>query len=283
MSSPILAGHRQSRPSSRPRQSPPSSFCEWQSRAESPTRVLRQVPSPSPPGSSRPPRQSRPKLFWSPSRFVPRQSLCMESPLESSNKPRQARPVSVRVTRQALQGRPPAVIRRPCQSRPLSVPESGQECRSSSRPPRSFRPPVVHRCCQTRPPSSWMSRPRQTTVVRRARPCRPPSPPESPAKFLLKVCQSSPVTARVAQIRASSPQESRQAVFASAVPLEFRESADARRPSASHTTPKTNLVVHRKFPPGHGTVTHPVINCEQARYRSFIKPLPQSLEESLCA
>ena len=87
-----------------------------------------------------------------------------------------------------------AVIRRPCQSRPLSVPESGQECRSSSRPPRSSCPAVVHRCRQTRPPSSLpelprMSRPRQTTVVRRARPRRPPSPPESPAKFLLKVCQ----------------------------------------------------------------------------------------------
>ena len=48
----------------------------------------------------------------------------------------------------------PAVIRHPCQSRPLSVPESGQEGRSSSRPPRSFRPAVVQRCRQTRPPSS---------------------------------------------------------------------------------------------------------------------------------
>ena len=151
---------------------------------------------------------------------------------------------------------------------------------------------VVHRPQQiARQALSRMSRPRQTTVVRRARPCRPPSPPESPAKFLLKVCQSRPVTARVAQIRAPSPQESRQAVFASAVPLEFRESADARRPSASHTTPKTNLVVHRKFPPGHGTVTHPVINFEQARCRSFIKPLPSKprgisrtyLSISLCA
>ena len=162
-------------------------------------RVVRSRPPESSAKSRRRARQSRPKLFWSPSRFVPRQSLCMASPLESSNKPRQARPVSVRVTRQALQGRPAlsessAVIRRPCQSRPLSVPESGQECRSSSRPPRSSRPAVVHRCRQTRPPSSFpelprMSRPRQTTVVRRARPRRPPSPPESPAKFLLKVCQ----------------------------------------------------------------------------------------------
>ena len=127
-SSDVLAGHRQSRPSSRPRQSPPSSFCEWQSRAESPTRVLRQVPSPSPPGSSRRPRQSRPEALLESQQIRPRQSLCMESPLESSNKPRQARPVSVRVTRQALQGRPPSqsrppssavhakVVRCPCQS-----------------------------------------------------------------------------------------------------------------------------------------------------------------------
>ena len=111
----------------RPRRPPPESSVE-SSAPESPTRVLRQVPSPSPPGSSRRPRQSRPKLFWSSSRFVPRQSLCMESPLESSNKPRQARPVSVRVTRQALQGRLPSqsrppssavhakVVRCPCQS-----------------------------------------------------------------------------------------------------------------------------------------------------------------------
>ena len=93
------------------------------------------------------------------------------SPLESSNKPRQARPVSVRVTLQAL-SESSAVIRRPCRSRPLSVPESRQECRSSSRPPRSFRPAVVHRCRQTRPPSSFPSSSNHS---------RPPCPPVSSA------------------------------------------------------------------------------------------------------
>ena len=153
-SSDVLARPPRPPPESSVESSAPESaklFCEWQSRAESPTRVLRQVPSPSPPGSSRRPRQSRPKLFWSPSRFVPRQSLCMESPLESFNKPRQ---VFVRNTRQALQARPlsesSAVIRRPCHSRLLSVPESGQECRSSSRP-RSFARYLCTEC----PPSSF--------------------------------------------------------------------------------------------------------------------------------
>ena len=197
----------------------------------------------------------------------------MESPLESSNKPRQS---------SGLRQSPPtsspgspalsessAVIRRRARARPrVPIVQSAAKVFSpGSRPPSKLLARVGHRPHPSaRQALSRMSGPRQTTVVRRARPCRPPSPPESPAKFLLKVCQSRPVTARVAQIRAPSPQESRQAVFASAVPLEFRESADARRPSASHTTPKTNLVVHRKFPPGHVTVTHPVINCEQARF-----------------
>ena len=153
-SSDVLARPRRPPPESSVESSAPESakqFASGRVVRSRPPRVLRQVPSPSPPGSSRRPRQSRPKLFWSSSRFVPRQSLCMESPLESSNKPRQVRPISVRVTRQALQGRPPS------QSRPPSsavhakvvrspVPESGQECRSSSRPPRSFRPAVVQRC-----------------------------------------------------------------------------------------------------------------------------------------
>ena len=111
-SSDVLARPRRPPPESSVESSAPESAKLFLRVAEScgdaHHRVLRQVPSPSPPGSSRRPRQSRPKLFWSPNRFVPRQSLCMESPLESSNKPRQARPVSVRVTRQALQGRPPS-------------------------------------------------------------------------------------------------------------------------------------------------------------------------------
>ena len=150
-SSDVLARPRRPPPESSIESSAPESaklFCEWQSRAESPTRVLRQVPSPSPPGSSRRPRQSRPKLFWSPSRFVPRQSLCMESPLESFNKPRQARPVFVRVTRQALQARPPS------QSRPPSsaVHAKVVRVRARVRPrvpivqsAKVFRPVFVHR------------------------------------------------------------------------------------------------------------------------------------------
>ena len=184
-------------------------------------RVVRSRPPESSAKSRRRARQSRPKLFWSPSRFVPRQSLCMASPLESSNKPRQARPVSVRVTRQALQGRPAlsessAVIRRPCQSRPLSVPESGQECRSSSRPPRSSRPAVVHRCRQTRPPSSFpelprMSRPRQNHS-------RPPCPPTSsavPARVARQVPVESVPAASVVRLPSSLLQrEGRRSVLA---------------------------------------------------------------------
>ena len=118
-------------------------------------RVVRSRPpessaKPSPPGSSRRPRQSRPKLCWSPSRFVPRQSLCMESPLESSNKPRQS---------SGLRQSPPtsspgspafsessAVIRRRARARPrVPIVQSAAKVVS---------PAVVHRCRQTRPPSS---------------------------------------------------------------------------------------------------------------------------------
>ena len=155
-SSDVLARPRRPPPESSVESSAPESAKLFLRVAEScgdaHDRVLRQVPSPSPPGSSRRPRQSRPKLFWSPNRFVPRQSLCMESPVESSNKPRQARPVSVRVTRQALQGRPPS---------------------------------------QSRPPSSARVRPRVPIVQSAAkvfsRGSRPPLPPDSPSKLLARV------------------------------------------------------------------------------------------------
>ena len=117
-SSDVLAGHRQSRLSSRPRQSPPSSFANGrvvcgvahQSPPPSPVAVPARVVPTSPPKSSE--------------AFLESQ----QSPLESFNKPRQARPVFVRVTRQALPARPPSqsrppssavhakVVRCPCQS-----------------------------------------------------------------------------------------------------------------------------------------------------------------------
>ena len=197
-SSDVLARPRRPPPESSVESSAPESakfFCEWQSRAESSTRVLR--PSPSPPGSSRRPRQSRPKLFWSPTRLV--RSLS-ESPDKLSKLA--------------------AVIRRPCQSRPLSVPESGQECRSSSRP-RSFARYLSTKLflgCpssskHSRPPSPSVRvarRPRQglvrrlpARVARRPRQGRPPSRPPSPL---------SAVPARVARRprqRPPSPRHSR--------------------------------------------------------------------------
>ena len=104
-----------------------------------------------------------------------RQSLCMESPLESFNKPRQSRPVFVGVTRQALQARPPSqsrpqssavhakVVRCPCQS----------PAKSADRPVGQGLSPGI--CAQSaRQALSRMSRPRQTTIVRRPRHGRSP-------------------------------------------------------------------------------------------------------------
>ena len=111
-----------------------------QSPPPSPVAVPARVVPTSPPKSS--------EALRSPSRFVPRQSLCMESPLESFNKPRQARPVFVRVTRQALQARPPS------QSRPPSsaVHAKVVRVRARVRPrvpivqsAKVFRPVFVHR------------------------------------------------------------------------------------------------------------------------------------------
>ena len=195
-SSDVLARPRRPPPESSVESSAPESAKLFLRVAEScgdaHDRVLRQVPSPSPPGSSRRPRQSRPKLFWSPNRFVPRQSFCMESPLESSNKPRQARPVSVRVTRQALQGRPPSqsrppssavhakVVRCPCQSPAKSadrpVGRQGLFARQSSTVAARL---ALQAPCQSFLGCPVLVKPQSSAVpahvVRRPRQSRPPS------------------------------------------------------------------------------------------------------------
>ena len=167
-SSDVLARPRRPPPESSVESSAPESaklFCEWQSR-------VRSRPPESSAKSRRRPRQGRPDVpakvvrsFFGvpavPTRVVQQappgsSGLCQSHPTSSPGSP-------------AL-SESSAVIRRPCQSRPLSVPESGQECRSSSRP-RSF---ARYLCTECPPSFSRMSRPRQTTVVRRPRHGRSP-------------------------------------------------------------------------------------------------------------
>ena len=220
---------------------------------------MRSRPPESSAKSRRRPRQGRPDV---PAKVVeallesqqirPRQSLCMESPLESSNKPRQARPVSVTFTRQALQGRPP----------------------SQSRPPSSAVHAKVVRCpCQS--PAKSADRPvgrqglfarQSSTVAARLAlqaPCQscPPSP-LVPAKLFLGCPvlvkpQSSAVPARVVRVPARVARQ---------VPVESVPESSGYRQSRPDSCTVPSALLFLESPPESSTKSPPASSAVPARF-----------------
>ena len=169
----------------RPRRPPPESSVE-SSAPESAKLILRVAESCGVAHQSPPPSP-----VAVPARVVPTSPpKSSEALLESQQirpPPESLRPVSVRVTRQALQGRPPSQSRPPSSARVrprVPIVQSAAKVWQGRPPsPHQSRPPLPERSGKSPPESSAKSPPGSGRVVRLRRPRqgRPPSPPRSPA------------------------------------------------------------------------------------------------------